>query len=62
MNREGGYGYFLWKYRDGVSINGKWGQKCYILPENELMISYLSHIDDNCVVRDSMERHILGVC
>lgn len=26
MNREGGYGYFIWKYRDGFSINGKWGR------------------------------------
>ncbi len=60
MNREGGYGYFVWKYRDGVSINGKWGQKCYILPERELMITYLSHIDNNALVRDSMERHIVG--
>ena len=28
MNREGGYGYFIWKYRNGFSINGKWKQKC----------------------------------
>lgn len=47
MNREGGYGYFIWKYRDGFSINGKWKQKCYILPEKRLMITYLSHIEDD---------------
>ena len=62
MNREGGYGYFIWKYRDGFSINGKWKQKCYILPKEELMISYLSHIeDDSHDLLDSMEKHILGV-
>ena len=59
MNREGGYGYFIWKYRDGFSINGKWGQKCYILPKDELMITYLSHVDDNAGVRESMEKHII---
>lgn len=62
MNREGGYGYFIWKYRDGFSINGKWGQKCYVLPKRELMITYLSHIEDES--RDllySMEKNILGL-
>lgn len=61
MNREGGYGYFLWKYRDGFSINGKWKQKCYILPKRELIVTYLSHIeDDSHDLLNSMERHILG--
>lgn len=60
MNREGGYGYFIWKYRDGFSINGKWGQKCYVLPEQELIISFLSHIEDESVLlRESMEQHLL---
>lgn len=62
MNREGGYGYFLWKYRDGFSINGKWKQKCYILPASGLMVTYLSHIEDSSpALKGSMERHILGV-
>lgn len=61
MNREGGYGFFLWKYRDGFSINGKWGQKCYILPKEKLMITFLSHMEDGSGnLSDSMERHILG--
>lgn len=61
MNREGGYGYFIWKYRDGFSINGKWGQKCYVLPGRELIVTYLSHIEDepDDLLR-SMERNILG--
>ena len=64
MNREGGYGYFIWKYRDGFSINGKGKQKCYILPEKRLMITYLSHIeDDSQDLLESMERHIgTGLC
>ena len=62
MNREGGYGYFFWKYHDGFSINGKWGQKCYILPKRRLMVSFLSHMEENTnLLRNSMEKNILGI-
>ena len=62
MNREGGYGYFVWKYRDGFSINGKWGQKCYILPTEGIIVSFLSHIEEDTKdLKRSMERNILGV-
>lgn len=62
INREGGYGYFIWKYRDGFSINGKWKQKCYILPKEKLMITYLSDIrDDSRDLLYSMEKNILGI-
>ncbi len=61
-NREGGYGYFIWKYREGFSINGKWKQKCYVLPDHELIISFLSHIEDDSVTLvESMEKHLLGL-
>jgi CubicO group peptidase (beta-lactamase class C family) len=62
MNREGGYGFFIWKYRDGFSINGKCKQKCYILPKEGLIVTYLSYIDDD--THDlllSMEKNILGI-
>ncbi len=62
MNREGGYGYFFWKYLDGFSINGKWGQKCYVLPDRKIIVSFLSHIEDGSgVIRGLMEKHILGL-
>lgn len=62
MNREGGYGYFIWKYREGFSINGKWKQKCYVLPESGMMVTYLSHIeDDSHDLLDSMEKNLLGI-
>lgn len=62
MNREGGYGYYFWKYRDGFSINGKWKQKCYCLPNRKLIVTYLAHIeDDSHDLLDSMERNILGI-
>ena len=47
MNREGGYGLFIWKYRSGFSFNGKWKQKCYILPDEGIMVSYLCDIQDD---------------
>ena len=62
MNREGGYGYYIWKYREGFSINGKWMQKCYCLPKRGIMITYLSHIeDDSHDLLESMERNILEI-
>lgn len=59
MNREGGYGYFIWKYRDGFSINGKWKQKCYIFPSKGIIVTFLSHIEEKCSLIESMERHLL---
>ncbi len=62
MNREGGYGFYIWKYRDGYSINGKWKQKCYILPARGIIVTYLSHIeDDSNDLLESMEKHILDI-
>lgn len=60
MNREGGYGYFFWKYKDGFSINGKWGQKCYCIPQQGIMITFLSHIENGSeLVKGSMEKYLL---
>ena len=62
MNLEGGYGYYFWKYREGYSMNGKFKQKCYILPERKLIITYLADIEDGSnVLRESMEKHVLGL-
>lgn len=61
-NKEGGYGFYFWKYRNGFSINGKLKQKCYCLPEENLMVSYLANItDDSHDLLLSMERNILGL-
>ena len=62
MNREGGYGFYIWRYRGGFSINGKWKQKCYVLPQKRLIVTYLSHIeDDSHDLLESMEKNILGI-
>ncbi len=42
MCREGGYGYFIWKYRDGFRITGKWGQRCFVFPDTGITATYLS--------------------
>ncbi|MBR5419646.1 MAG: serine hydrolase [Lachnospiraceae bacterium] len=61
-NREGGYGYFVWKYLDGFSINGKLKQKCYVLPKRGLVITQLCEIEDTGNdLRESMEKWILGL-
>lgn len=44
-NREGGYGYFIWRCGDGYRISGKWGQRCFVFPERQLMITYLSDME-----------------
>ncbi|HWT75230.1 MAG TPA: serine hydrolase [Mobilitalea sp.] len=60
MNREGGYGYYLWKYKDGFRISGKWGQRCYVFPKQQLMITYLADIEEGPdVAALTMEQEIL---
>ena len=43
---DGGYGYFFWRNGDHFSISGKWGQKCLIYPQKELMITYLGDMPE----------------
>lgn len=62
MNREGGYGYFFWKYRDDFCISGKWKQKCYVLPSQNMVVTFLSDMPDGSDdVTRSMEKNILGL-
>lgn len=62
MNREGGYGYYVWKYRTGYRISGKLNQKCYVLPDRGLMVTYLANMEGNTSeLKESMERNIFGV-
>ena len=60
MNREGGYGYFIWKYGEGFSINGKWGQKCYVLPKEKQMLTFLSHMENTIELKESVRRNFSG--
>lgn len=46
-NREGGYGYFFWVRPDGgFTIRGKWGQRCYVFPEQQTVVSWVSHLPE----------------
>ena len=38
---KGGYGYFIWVYENSFAISGKWGQRCEIFPQKQLMTAYL---------------------
>lgn len=58
MNREGGYGYFFWKYKEGYRISGKWGQRSFVLPEKDMVITYLSN-NGSGEVTEAMEKFIL---
>ncbi len=45
--RSEGYGYLIWTWEDGVSIHGKWKQRCYIAPKKQCMITFLADIKDD---------------
>lgn len=47
-NESYGYGYYIWRNAYGYSINGKWEQKCYVLPESGRIITYLADIRERC--------------
>lgn len=40
--KEGYYGYFFWGFCNGFSLNGKWGQKCFCIPSENVVISVLA--------------------
>ena len=59
-NAGGGYGYLAGPYRDGVRISGKWGQRCFILPKQNLLVSVLSDCEETSPQLDEcLERTLL---
>lgn len=46
-NPDGGYGYFFWRNGSHFSISGKWGQKCLIYPQKNLIITYLGNMTEH---------------
>lgn len=60
-NREGGYGYFIWKYGNGYRISGKWGQRCLVIPEQKLIITYLANMEaGSSELTRAVETYLLG--
>ncbi len=61
MNREGGYGYYFWKYGDGYRISGKWGQRSFVFPDRNMVVTYLSNMEHGSGhVTEAMEKYILN--
>lgn len=46
-NLEGGYGFYFWITENCFRISGKWGQKCLVYPEKDLIITYLSNLPES---------------
>ncbi len=60
LNREGGYGYYFWKYQDGYRISGKWGQRSFVFPESDMVITYLANMEHGSgLLTEAMEEYIL---
>lgn len=60
INREGGYGYYFWKYGAGYRISGKWGQRSFVFPQKDMIVTYLSNMEHGSgKVTEAMERYIL---
>lgn len=58
-NQEGGYGYFIWKYKDGYRISGKWGQRCFVFPQENMTITYLSDMQSGSeTLTQAMENYL----
>lgn len=61
-NREGGYGLFTQLYRDGFRITGKCNQRCFVLKNRGLVITYLSDMPEGGnEVTESVERNLFGL-
>lgn len=60
MNREGGYGYYFWKYGEGYRISGKWGQRSFVLPQRDMVVTYLANMEHGSgMLTEAMEKYIL---
>ncbi len=58
-NDAEGYGYFVWMHKDGFSINGKWGQRCIVLPKEQKIVTILSHMEHGFgKVIEAMEQYL----
>ncbi len=56
MNKEGGYGYFFQKFGKGFSLNGKWGQKCFCIPQEGIVLSVLGNFQDGSqILKDEVK-------
>lgn len=60
MNREGGYGYYFLKYGEGYRISGKWGQRSFVFPKKDMVITYLANMEHGSgLLTEAMEDYLL---
>ena len=58
-----GYGYFFWNDGECYSMSGKWGQKCYIFPQENAVIAINSdHGDVETALQDTILPLLRGNC
>lgn len=58
--REGGYGFYFWRFDEGYRISGKWGQRCIVIPPNNLIITYLSDMEEGSEqVTDAVKKYLI---
>ena len=58
-----GYGYFFWNDGECYSMSGKWGQKCYIFPQQNAIIAMNSdHGDVDTALRETILPLLRGNC
>ncbi|MBR5712224.1 MAG: serine hydrolase [Lachnospiraceae bacterium] len=58
-NRESGYGFYFWKYRDGFYLSGKWGKRCYYLPGEDMVLTFIAHMENGSdALVESLETYI----
>ena len=59
-NDRYGYGFYIWKYKDGFYISGKWGQHCLILRDEKLMVTFTGFVPEQAEdVENAMIKYIL---
>ena len=57
--REGGYGYFLWRFGSGNRISGKLGQRCFAFSDKSLVITWLGNNEEGGDALEAAMRRFL---
>ena len=59
-NHRDGYGYYIWKYKEGFYISGKWGQHCLVLRDRGLIVTFTGYVPEQADdVENAMIKYIL---
>lgn len=63
ISNEGkSYGYFFWILSDGFYMSGKWGQRCFMLPEYQAVIAINSNMQTQDSINNYMIQELLPLC